>query len=100
MIIKAKEEGNKFELELTGRLDANSSPDLEELLKRSIGHTELLIFDFTNIEYISSAGLRVLLAAQKVMDKQGKMIIRNPNSSVIDIMDITGFLNVFTIEQS
>ena len=83
---------------LTGRLDTASAPLLEGELKHSIGGVENLIFDFAGIEYISSAGLRVLLQAQKVMNRQGTMVVRNVNEMVSEVFEITGFADILTIE--
>ncbi|MBP1556387.1 MAG: STAS domain-containing protein [Oscillospiraceae bacterium] len=85
-------------LVLEGRLDTTSSPQLEAELKRSIADVTELVFDMTALDYISSAGLRVLLAAQKVMNKQGKMIIRGANQNIMEIFEVTGFVNILTIE--
>ncbi|NLA26707.1 MAG: STAS domain-containing protein [Firmicutes bacterium] len=83
---------------LTGRLDTNTAPQLEAELKASIGGMTDLIFDFAGLDYLSSAGLRVLLAAQKVMHRQGKMIIKNVNETIMEIFTITGFTDFLTIE--
>ena len=85
-------------LVLEGRLDTTSSPQLEAELKRSIADITELVFDMNALDYISSAGLRVLLAAQKVMNKQGKMIIRGANQNIMEIFEVTGFVNILTIE--
>jgi len=85
-------------LVLEGRLDTTSSPQLEAELKRSIADVTELVFDMHALDYISSAGLRVLLAAQKVMNKQGKMIIRGANQNIMEIFEVTGFVNILTIE--
>ena len=85
-------------LVLEGRLDTTSSPQLEAELKRSIADVTELIFDMNALDYISSAGLRVLLAAQNVMNKQGKMIIRGANQNIMEIFEVTGFVNILTIE--
>ena len=91
---------NKTELtiNLTGRLDTTTAPRLEAELKQSISGAEKLVLDFSALEYLSSAGLRVLLAAQKVMNKQGEMIIRNVNETIAEIFEVTGFSEVLTIE--
>ena len=68
------------------------------MLFRSIGGVEKLVLDFTALEYLSSAGLRVLLAAQKVMNKQGEMIIKNVNDTINEIFEVTGFIDILTIE--
>ena len=83
---------------LEGRLDTTTAPQLETELKQSIGENTELILDFEKLEYLSSAGLRVLLAAQKVMDRQGRMIVRNVNEVIAEVFDITGFSDILTIE--
>jgi len=96
-IIKEKNNSD-FTLKLEGRLDTISSPQLEAELKRSIDGITCLILDLGALDYISSAGLRVFLSAQKVMNRQGKMIIRNVNETIMEIFDITGFADILTIE--
>lgn len=91
-------EDNQMILSLSGRLDAANAPRLETELKNSINGVEKLVFDFKELEYISSAGLRVLLNAQKVMNRQGKMIVRNVNDTIADVFEITGFVDILTIE--
>lgn len=88
----------KLEVILDGRLDTTTSPALEAELKQSINGITELVFDFTNLEYISSAGLRVLLSAQKVMNKQGDMIIKNANENVKEVFEVTGFVDILNIE--
>ena len=83
---------------LTGRLDTNTSPDLEKELKAEIDGVTGLVFDFSALEYISSAGLRVLLSAQKIMNKQGTMKIRNVNEDIMEIFEVTGFSDILDIE--
>lgn len=96
-IIKSNE-GKTLNIELEGRLDTTTAPQLEAELKQSIADNEELNFDFAKLEYISSAGLRVLLAAQKVMNKQGKMVIRNVNDVIAEVFEVTGFADILTIE--
>lgn len=98
MTINKTENGTEMTLALTGRLDTTTAPQLEAELKKSIGGKDSLAFDFNALEYISSAGLRVLLAAQKVMNRQGKMIIRNVNETIMEVFEITGFSDILTIE--
>ena len=98
MTITTSREGEKMQIVLEGRLDTTTAPQLEVVLKRSISGITELIFDFAGLEYISSAGLRVLLAAQKVMNKQGSLTIRNVNSVVMEVFEITGFVDIMTIE--
>ena len=81
-----------------GRLDTTTAPQLEAELKQSISDNEKLILDFAKLEYISSAGLRVLLAAQKVMNKQGEMVIRNVNDVISEVFEVTGFSDILMIE--
>lgn len=83
---------------LEGRLDTATAPQLETELKQSIGGNTELNLDFAKLEYLSSAGLRVLLAAQKVMNKQGKMVIRNVNDVILEVFEVTGFSDILTIE--
>ena len=85
-------------VELEGRLDTTSAPQLEETLKESLPEVKELVLDFAKLEYISSAGLRVLLAAQKTMSKQGAMKLINVNEIIMEIFEITGFSDILTIE--
>ena len=82
---------------LNGRLDTSTAPEMEKKLSSLEGVTALEL-DFSGLEYISSAGLRVLLAIQKVMNKQGSMVLHNVNESVREVFDITGFSDILTIE--
>ena len=96
MTIEKKLENGKLTLALSGRLDTNTSPELEAALELD-GVTEV-VFDFSAVEYISSAGLRVLMMAQKaMMVSGGKMEVVNPNAMVKDVFDMTGMSGVFTI---
>lgn len=90
--------GTELTMTITGRLDTTTAPQLEAEFKQNIGGVEKLVLDFTALEYLSSAGLRVLLAAQKVMNKQGEMIIRNVNETINEIFEVTGFIDILTIE--
>ena len=83
---------------ITGRLDTTTAPQLEAEFKQNIGGVEKLVLDFAALEYLSSAGLRVLLAVQKVMNKQGEMIIKNVNDTINEIFEVTGFIDILTIE--
>ena len=82
---------------LEGRLDTNTAPQLEAELKQVSPDVTELELDFAGLEYISSAGLRVLLAAQKAMNKQGKMTICHVNETIMEVFDITGFVDILTI---
>ena len=98
MTIDKKLEGTKLEITLEGRLDTFTAPTLEGELQQSLDGITELVFDFGKLEYISSAGLRVLLAAQKIMNKQGSMIIKNVNDVINDVFEVTGFSDILTIE--
>ncbi len=98
MTINKNQNGNELTISLEGRLDTTTAPQLDDDLKTSLGGVENLIFDFSNLEYISSAGLRVLLSAQKTMNKQGSMKVLNVNETIMEIFDITGFADILTIE--
>ena len=98
MNIVKKQEGTTLTIELDGRLDTVTSPQLESELRSSVDGITELIFDLANLAYVSSAGLRVLLAAQKVMNRQGKMTIRNVTPEIMDIFDVTGFVDILNIE--
>lgn len=98
MNIIKKTEGKTLNIALEGRLDTTTAPQLEAELKQSIADSTELNLDFAKLEYISSAGLRVLLAAQKVMNKQGKMVIRNVNDVISEVFEVTGFADILTIK--
>ena len=98
MKIEKKAEGSKLTVALEGRLDTTTAPELEEALKGSLDGVDDLTMDFGGLEYISSAGLRILLATQKIMTKQGKMRVTNVNEVVMDVFDVTGFADILTIE--
>lgn len=98
MTINRQTDGTKLTISLEGRLDTTTAPLLEAELKHSVGDTTELVFDFEKLEYISSAGLRVLLAAQKVMNRQGNMVIRNVNETIAEVFEVTGFVDILTIE--
>ncbi len=98
MIITKNMDGDTLTFTLEGRLDTTTSPQLEAELKQSVGGVTELIFDFSGVEYISSAGLRVLLAAQKVMNRQGSMKLTGVNENVLEVFEITGFIDILTLE--
>ena len=91
-------EGSKLEIEITGRLDTITAPELEAEIKQNMDAIDCLVLNFKGVEYISSAGLRVLLATQKSMSKKGKMIVKEVNDTVMEIFNITGFVDILTIE--
>ncbi len=96
--IEKKQDQDTLTIFLEGRLDTTTSPDLEEMLKGSLDGVANLILDFEKLEYISSAGLRVLLSTQKVMNKQGEMKLIHVRNEVIEIFEVTGFLDILTVE--
>ena len=98
MTIDKNLNGTELNVRLGGRLDTTTAPQLEAEFKQSIAGVTKLVLDFAALEYLSSAGLRVLLAAQKVMNKQGEMIIRNVNETINEIFEVTGFIDILTIE--
>lgn len=98
MTIEKNEKGTELSLIVKGRLDTTTAPQLEAELKRSIDGVTALSFDFSELEYLSSAGLRVLLAAQKVMNRQGTMVIRHVNETIMEVFEITGFSEILTVE--
>ena len=98
MTIEKNLNGTELTVTITGRLDTTTAPQLEAEFKLSINGIEKLVLDFAALEYLSSAGLRVLLAAQKVMNKQGEMIIKNVNDTINEIFEVTGFIDILTIE--
>lgn len=97
MKIDLRKEENKLFISLEGKLDTNTSPELDEKITELEGIEELYI-DLQNVDYISSAGLRVLLSMQKIMNKQGKMVIKNVCENVMDIFEVTGFSEILNIE--
>ena len=98
MTIEKNPNGTELTLTIIGRLDTTTAPQLETELKQNVDGVEKLVLDFTELEYLSSAGLRVLLAAQKTMNKQGEMIIKNVNETINEIFEVTGFIDILTIE--
>lgn len=96
-IIKTKE-GSTLNLALEGRLDTTTAPQLEAALHGAMEGVTELNMDFEKLEYLSSAGLRVILAAQKTMNKQGKMVIRHVNETIQEVFEVTGFVDILTIE--
>ena len=98
MTIEKKIIGDAVTLIVSGRLDTQTAPELENELDSILSGLKELIFDMTNLEYVSSAGLRVILKAQKAMNAQGSMKLTGVNDSIMEVFDITGFLDILTIE--
>ena len=97
MTINKNLEGTKLEILLEGRLDTTTSPMQEEELKEALDGITELTFNFEKLEYISSAGLRILLATQKRMSKQGSMVVKNVNEVIAEVFEVTGFSDILTI---
>ena len=98
MTIEKKLGNESATLIVSGRLDTQTAPELENELDSILPSLKELIFDMTNLEYVSSAGLRVILKAQKAMNAQGSMKLTGVNDSIMEVFDITGFLDILTIE--
>jgi anti-sigma B factor antagonist len=98
MTIEKNLNGTELVFTLAGRLDTITAPQLEAELKQSISGVKKLVLDFTALDYISSAGLRVLLSSQKIMNKQGEMIIKNVNETINEIFELTGFIDILSVE--
>ena len=99
MTIEKKVNGTALEIALEGRLDTMTAPELEAELNQSLGSVDSLALDFSKLEYISSAGLRVLLSAHKVMSAKGGMKVTNVNEIVQEVFEVTGFADILNIER-
>ena len=98
MNIQKTVSGTTLTVALEGRLDTATAPKLEEELRGSVDGVSRLVFNLEKLEYISSAGLRVLLAMQKLMNRQGAMLLRNVNEAVMEVFEVTGFSDILRIE--
>ena len=98
MTINKTQDGSKLIVSVEGRLDTTTAPQLDDELKTSLTDISKLELDLSKLEYISSAGLRVLLSAQKVMNKQGEMVVKNANEEIKEIFEVTGFVDILNIE--
>jgi len=98
MTISDVKEGSKLVVTLEGRLDTTTAPELEKHLADAISDVSDLVFDMSKLEYISSAGLRVLLATQKKMNTKGTMVVKSINDTIAEIFEVTGFSDILTIE--
>jgi len=98
MKIEKKLNGSSLEVAVEGRLDTMTAPELEKELKDCLKGVKELIFDFGKLEYVSSAGLRVLLIAQRSMEYGGKMWVRNANELIREVFEVTGFADIITVE--
>ena len=98
MTIQKNKNGNALTLAVEGRLETTTAPELEAVVKSELEGVESLTLDFSKLEYISSAGLRVLLTAQKTMNRQGEMKVTGVNEIVSEIFEITGFSEILNVE--
>ena len=98
MNIVKKQEGTNLTIALEGRLDTTTAPQLEAELDTCLDGVTDLVFDMSSLVYISSAGLRVLLSAQKKMNRQGSMVVRHSNADIMEIFEVTGFSDILTLE--
>ena len=98
MNIVKTQENQSLPLQLEGRLDTTTAPALEQELKDSLNGITHLVLDMEQLAYLSSAGLRVILAAQKQMNKQGQMVVRHVNDTIMEVFNLTGFSDILTIE--
>ena len=97
MTINKTQNGNSLTVAIEGRLDTTTAPKLEEELKASLDGISELTMDLSTLDYISSAGLRVLLSAQKIMNKQGEMKVAGSNETVMEVFEVTGFSDILNI---
>ncbi len=98
MKIDKKLEGSTLTLALEGRLDTTTAPELEQVIRAELDKADALVLDFGKLEYISSAGLRVLLSAHKAMAKKGGMKVTHVNEMVMEVFEVTGFSDILTVE--
>ncbi|MDE6838625.1 MAG: STAS domain-containing protein [Acutalibacter sp.] len=98
MQINKTQNNTDLTVALEGRLDTTTAPQLEAELKRNLGGITSLTLDLAGLEYLSSAGLRVILSAQKVMNRQGKMVVKNANDTIMEIFEVTGFSDILNLE--
>ena len=99
MKIVKNQNGGNLTIAVEGRLDTTTSPQLENELRTALDGIAELYFDLDKLDYISSAGLRVLLSAQKTMNNQGEMVIRNVKPEIMEIFEVTGFVDILTIRE-
>ena len=97
MNIQSQKNGTELAIALSGRLDTTTAPELEQTLKGALEGITSLSFDLADLEYMSSAGLRVMLSAQKTMTKQGTMTVTHVNETIMEIFEVTGFSDILTI---
>ena len=98
MDIEKQKDGNKFNIKLFGRLDTKGAPSLMDVIRDELNGVEELTFDLSEVIYVSSAGLRIILSTQKTMNKQGSMKLTNVQDIVMEVFESTGFVDILTIE--
>ena len=98
MTIEIKKNADELVFEITGRLDTITAPALDKTINENLGEIKSLILDCKNLEYISSAGLRVLLSTQKKLQQKGTMKLKNVREEVMEVFEITGFVDILTVE--
>ena len=98
MTIEIKRAAEETIIELVGRLDTTTAPDLDKTINQDIADVKNLVLDIKGLQYISSAGLRVLLGAQKKMQKIGSMKVTNVCEEIMEVFEMTGFSDILTIE--
>ena len=98
MTVNKNQNGSELVLSVIGRVDTTTAPELDNTIKGSLDGVTSLILDLSGLEYISSAGLRVLLSAHKIMSSRGGMTVKNVNDLVMEVFDVTGFADILTIE--
>ena len=98
MTIEIKKNVDELVLEITGRVDTITAPTLDKTINENLGEIKSLILDCKNLEYISSAGLRVLLSTQKKLQQKGTMKLKNVREEVMEVFEITGFVDILTVE--
>ena len=98
MKIEKMIQGSELTVALEGRLDTTSAPEFDAIVKNELGGVTVFVLDLKNLQYTSSAGLRTILLAQKTMNKQGKMILKNVADAVMEVFEMTGLSDLLTIE--
>ena len=98
MVINQTRENDQLTVTVSGRLDTTTAPQLEAEMKDALDDVKELVIDFSDLDYISSAGLRILLAIQKKMNKQGSMLVKGSNETIKEIFEVTGFTDILRLE--
>ncbi len=98
MDVNISKDGGDITVKVSGRLNTSTAPDFESQLMPALQGATSLALDFEDLEYISSAGLRIVLFAQKTMNRQGQMVVKNVKPEIYEVFDMTGFVDFLTIE--